>query len=71
MFSNLSSYGLMAIKIYGLSSICNELLLGLIGRLDGDFLSLSTSLTIEGLFIFMKTYEIAFPHWMEVIQDLC
>lgn len=70
MFSKAASYCFTATKVYGLSTISNEVLLGLMGGVDAEFIPLAYSLAIEGLFIFMKSYHIAFPQWMETMQDL-
>lgn len=70
MFRLASPILLKAIKVYGVSSILYETLLGMLQTIDVDLVALTYALAVEGLFIFMKSAQIEVPAWVEAIQDL-
>ncbi|MGB5404790.1 MAG: hypothetical protein WBN13_12520 [Robiginitalea sp.] len=61
---------LPAIKIYGLSANLYEPLIALIGDAQVDILTLAYTLSIESLFIYVKSAHIEVPTWAELLQDL-
>ncbi|MGB5315079.1 MAG: hypothetical protein WBN56_03700 [Robiginitalea sp.] len=61
---------LPAIKIYGLSANLYEPLIALFADTQVDLLTLVYTLSIEGLFVFVKSAQIEVPTWAEILQDI-
>lgn len=59
------------IKVYGVSTILYESLVGMLQAMEIDPVTLTYSLAVEGLFILLKTAQIEVPAWVEALQDIC
>jgi len=70
MFRLTSTILFKAIKVYGISSILYDSLLGILQAAEVNSTALTFALTVEGLFILMKSAQIEVPAWVEAVQDI-
>jgi len=70
MFRLASPILFKAIKVYGISSILYDSLIGMLQAMEIDSLALTYALAVEGMFFLMKSAHIEVPVWVEAIQDL-
>jgi len=71
MLSQVSPILFKVIKVYGVTSILYDSLVGMLQAMEIDSVTLTYSLAVEGLFILLKTAQIEVPAWVEAIQDIC
>ena len=71
MLSQVSPILFKVIKVYGVTSILYDSLVGMLQAMEIDSVTLTYSLAVEGLFILLKTAQIEVPAWVEAVQDIC